>query len=84
MGDIGNPPPRSALPLTGIPVHKFHVGQTVQFHSDADRLAHAAPGSYSVTRQLPARDGEFEYRIKTSNGAPERVAAESQLASPKD
>jgi len=37
-----------------------------------------------VTRQLPARDGEFEYQIKTSNGAPERVAAESQLTSPKN
>jgi hypothetical protein len=40
----------------------------------------SAGGGYVVTRQLPERDGEFEYRIKNMSEAHERVARESQLA----
>jgi hypothetical protein len=40
----------------------------------------AAGGGYVVIRQLPERDGEFEYRIRSMSEPHERVARESQLA----
>jgi hypothetical protein len=40
----------------------------------------AAEGGYVVTKQLPERDGEFEYRIKSLSEPHERVARESELA----
>jgi hypothetical protein len=40
---------------------------------------HAAGGSYVVTKQLPERDGEFEYRIKSASESYERVAREGEL-----
>jgi hypothetical protein len=40
----------------------------------------AAEGGYVVTKQLPERDGEFEYRIKSISEPHERVARESELA----
>ena len=40
----------------------------------------ATGGSYVVTKQLPERDGEFEYRIKSVSEPHERVARESELA----
>ena len=39
----------------------------------------AAAGPYVVIRQLPERNGEFEYRIKSAAEAHERVARESEL-----
>jgi hypothetical protein len=36
-------------------------------------------GAYVVTKRLPERGGEFEYRIKSVNEPHERVARESQL-----
>jgi hypothetical protein len=33
----------------------------------------------SITKRLPERDGEFEYRIKSINEPHERVVRESQL-----
>jgi hypothetical protein len=40
----------------------------------------APEGGYVVTKQLPERDGEFEYRIKSISEPHERVARESELA----
>jgi hypothetical protein len=40
----------------------------------------AASGSYEVIRQLPTEGDDFQYRIKSSTEAFERVAKESQLA----
>jgi hypothetical protein len=40
----------------------------------------AAVGRYEVTKQLPARDGEFEYRIKSSAEPHERAVKESELS----
>jgi hypothetical protein len=40
----------------------------------------AVPGGACViTKRLPERDGEFEYRIKSVNEPHERVVRESQL-----
>jgi hypothetical protein len=36
-------------------------------------------GSYEITKKLPERGGEFEYRIKSMNEPHERVVRESEL-----
>jgi hypothetical protein len=57
--------------------HKFRIGQLVQL---APAIARNAPaGTYEVTKQLPERHGEFEYRIKSASEPHERVARESEL-----
>jgi hypothetical protein len=60
-------------------MHKFDVGQAVVFQSEMDRLVHAAPSLYKVTKHLPERDGEFHYIIRRSGKTEERVALESEL-----
>jgi len=42
----------------------------------------AALGLFEVTKLLPERDGEFEYRIKNVAEPHERVARESELSVP--
>jgi hypothetical protein len=59
-------------------VHKFKIGQTVQFRP-APGLTNAAPGHYVVTRLLPERDGKLGYQIKSSNESHDRTASEDQL-----
>jgi hypothetical protein len=39
----------------------------------------AAPGPYKVVAQLPARDGQFQYRIKSGCEPFYRTIAESEL-----
>jgi hypothetical protein len=59
--------------------HKFGVGETVYF--TASNVTHpAASGTYEVIRLLPTDGDDFQYRIKSSIEAFERVARESQLA----
>jgi len=42
---------------------------------------HAAlRGTYEVIKQMPERDGEFEYRIKRVTESNQRVARESELS----
>ena len=59
--------------------HKFHIGQEVQFRTKPFYVC-AALGVFEVTKQLPERDGEFEYRIKNVTEPHERVARESELS----
>ncbi len=60
-----------------MPDPKFHISQTA-FLSPS--LAQNIPGGgYIVTKQLPIKNGEFEYRIKSINEPFERVVRESQL-----
>jgi hypothetical protein len=61
-------------------MHKFKVGQTVQFAPNTWHFRNSVPGSYEVKKQLPERNGEFEYHVKSSNEAHERVATESQIS----
>jgi hypothetical protein len=64
-------------------MHKFKIGQTVRFESNSSRrfsFSSAAPGSYEVRKHLPERNGEFEYHVKSSNEAHERVVSESQIS----
>jgi hypothetical protein len=59
--------------------HKFRAGQRVTLVANfANRNAGGA--GYVVTRQLPERAGEFEYRVKSVSEPHERVARESELA----
>jgi hypothetical protein len=59
-----------------MPTHKFQIGQTLFLTPSL-----AIPGgAYVVTRRLPERDGEFEYRVKSANEAWERVVRESELS----
>jgi len=57
--------------------HKFHIGETVLLLPPLSR--HASSGVYEVTKKLPERAGEYEYRIKSSNEPHERVVRESEL-----
>jgi len=62
-------------------VHKFNVGQLVQFRPDRKDQGSAARGPYEVTKRLPHDGHEYEYRIKSQREEHERIAKESQLSS---
>jgi hypothetical protein len=62
-------------------VHKFNVGQLVQFHPDRKDQGSAARGLYQVTKRLPHNGQDYEYRIKSQREEHERIAMESQLSS---
>jgi hypothetical protein len=58
--------------------HKFTVGQTV-FYTSSPISRPGATGTYQVVRLLPSDGEDYQYRIKNSGEAFERVAKESQL-----
>jgi hypothetical protein len=58
--------------------HKYQVGEVVYFTSPTFGRA-AASGSYTVVKQLPTEGDDYQYRIKSTGEAFERVAKESQL-----
>jgi len=68
MRPKGRPPPE----------HKFRAGERVTFGGRVTNRD-AAGGGYVVTKQLPERNGEYEYRIKNISEPHERVARESDL-----
>jgi len=59
-------------------LHKFKIDQKVEF--SPPRGFYSPPGAYRVTKLLPERAGEFEYSIKHSQEAYERIARESELS----
>ena len=59
-------------------LHKYQVGETVYYTSPTFGRA-AATGSYIVVKLLPSEGDDYQYRIKSSGEAFERVAKESQL-----
>ena len=61
-----------------MPTHKFQIGQTVFLTPFP--IQKILGGAYTVTRKLPERNGEFEYRVKSANEPHERVVAESELS----
>jgi hypothetical protein len=61
-------------------VHKFRLGRSVILQSTIFNRD-AARGAYEIMAQLPERDGQFEYRIKSRGEPHERVAKESDLSS---
>ena len=58
--------------------HRFQVGQTV-FYTSSPISRPGASGSYQVVKLLPSDGDDYQYRIKNSGEAFERVAKESQL-----
>jgi hypothetical protein len=60
-------------------MHKFELGQAVSLQSTFFNRD-AASSAYKVTRQLPEKDGEFEYQVKTPKEAHERVVKERDLS----
>jgi hypothetical protein len=65
-------------PEVAAPLHKYQVGETVYYTSPTFGRA-AATGSYIVVKLLPSEGDDYQYRIKSSGEAFERVAKESQL-----
>ncbi len=59
--------------------HKFRAGQKVTLAANFTNRSAGGPG-YVVTKQLPERGGEFEYRVKSVSEPHERVVRESELA----
>jgi hypothetical protein len=60
-----------------MPTYKFKIGETV--FMEAARSLNVPGGAYVVTQKMPERDGEFEYRVRSSDEPHERVVRESQL-----
>jgi hypothetical protein len=73
-------PPMQPVVAPEIPVrmHKYQVGETVYYTSPTFGRT-AATGSYIVVKLLPSEGDDYQYRIKSSGEAFERVAKESQL-----
>jgi len=73
-------PPVQPTAAVDVPVmsHKYQVGETVYFTSPTFGRA-AAIGSYTVVKLLPSEGDDYQYRIKSTGEAFERVAKESQL-----
>jgi len=59
-------------------MHKFHLGQSVEFNPP--RGIYAPRGPYVVTAKLPQRDSEFEYRIRSASESHERLVRENELS----
>ena len=58
--------------------HKFQLGQTVHFTARPVGQM-AVDGTYRIVKLLPSDGEDYQYRIKSSDEAFERVAKESQL-----
>lgn len=58
--------------------HKYSLGQAVHFTS-SPMARPGADGSYKIVQLLPSDGDDYQYRIKHSGEAFERVAKESQL-----
>jgi hypothetical protein len=73
-------PPVQPVAAHEIPIraHKYQVGEVVYYTSPTFGRA-AATGSYTVVKLLPSEGDDYQYRIKSSGEAFERVAKESQL-----
>jgi hypothetical protein len=60
--------------------HRFKLGRSVILQSTTFNRD-AARGAYEIVAQLPERDGQFEYKIKSRAEPHERVVKESDLTS---
>ena len=58
--------------------HNFIIGNVVRLGKRFPARK-AASGSYKVVAQLPERDGQFQYRIKSSSEPFYRTVAECEL-----
>ena len=58
--------------------YRFDVGDSVFLKRGIAKF-HAPAGQFEILGQLPARDGEMQYRIKSDRETCQRVASEDQL-----
>ena len=58
--------------------HSFITGNMVRLNKRA-RPRNAAPGPYKVFAQLPERDGQFQYRVKSGYEPFYRTVTENEL-----
>ena len=61
-----------------IDVHKFKIGQTVEFATSDLRLKPL--GLFKIVRVMPSERGIQQYRIKSDRDGHERVVMEGDLA----
>ena len=73
-------PPVQPVAAPDIPIrsHRYQVGEVVYYTSPTFGRT-AASGNYTVVKLLPSEGDDYQYRIKSSGEAFERVAKESQL-----
>jgi hypothetical protein len=57
-------------------VHRFAAGHVVRL---GRATPFAATGNYAVVAQLPERDGEFQYRIKSDREPYARIVREGEI-----
>lgn len=57
--------------------HRYGIGIMVRL--SRIRLRNAVPGPYEVLAQLPEREGELQYRIKSAREPYQRIAKEGEL-----
>jgi len=57
--------------------HKFKIGQRVILA--AKRYGYQG-GTFTVVRQMPKEDGDFQYRIKSVVDGHERMVLEAELS----
>ena len=58
--------------------HRFKVGQSVRYASNAMRRL-GSNSSFKIVKLLPPEGDHRQYRIKSASEAHERVAKESEL-----
>ena len=58
--------------------HRFAIGNMVRL-SRVTPLRNAVPGLYQILGQLPAREGKFQYRIKSEREPYQRIIKEDEL-----
>ena len=61
-----------------VATYRFAAGHMVRL-SRAIPLRNAAAGNYEVLAQLPERDGELQYRIKSDREPYQRIVKEGEL-----
>jgi hypothetical protein len=57
-------------------VYKFKIGDIVFLEGSLN----VPGGAYVIVRQLPERNGDYEYQIKSARKPHDRVVRESQLS----
>jgi hypothetical protein len=79
MLPLGSPVAASAETDDVMSIHKFAVGQTVDFVPGPGD-ANVPRGKYRIQRLQPSETRDPQYRVKHAVDGHERVVAESQIA----
>lgn len=62
--------------------HKFSIGQRVNYNPAGGLHESHVRGSYTIVRQLPSENRDWQYRVKSDRDQHERIVLESQLTGP--